>query len=221
MAFLCCYVHLQDGVKSSTGFTQRFSFHFLASKHLSLSELKCIDVDFKNGIVEDVLYPLLRDSTQRKYEVKNYFLKKDTEAYDLFNSFHDDIGLITDRLSTNYVSGYDNLCSYIGKMCGKALREAAVLTELLPRLKRSLEKRKGAVAHSTPFSKIIPNLQNEVSTINSVKSDLHKSDNIVDIVEDTEDEVAIDVHDIDDLDRTTDFNEDTTEFHETFNNVCT
>ena len=132
---------LKDSARSSTGFAQRFAFHFIDSKHLKLSELSSINEEFKSAMIEDVLYPLLRLSNIRGNGVMKYIVKKSTDAYQKFETFHDNMSSVKQQLSENYVSGYDVICSYIGKMDAKVLREAAILTELLPRLKKSLDKR--------------------------------------------------------------------------------
>ena len=129
---------LKDGVRSATGFAQRFAFHFVPSKYLPLGELTCVDLNFKSAIVEDVLYPLLRASFIRGEGVLNYILLLGSEAYTRFELFHDEFTLVEKRLSSTMRTSHDVICSYIGKMNGKVLREAAILTELLPRLKKSL-----------------------------------------------------------------------------------
>ena len=129
---------LADQAKSATGYPQRYNFHYIQSKHLDLCKLSAINPKFKEGIVKDVLYPLLKDSCLRKCGVKKYILKENSIAYILFEDFHDNLCAIKKRLSTGYIYGYDTVCSYIGKLDGKVLRESAVLTELIARLSYSL-----------------------------------------------------------------------------------
>ena len=144
---------LKDNSKAACGFAQRFNFHFCESKHLDLEELTRINQDFKSAMVEDVMYPLLKMSNERGEEVMNYILRYDSAAYKIFQKFHNDNRKTLRRLSEPYVSGHDTVCAYIGKMEGKAMRESAVLTELLGRLKFSLDKRRSnefVNKHSTP-----------------------------------------------------------------------
>ena len=106
---------MKDQSKASIGFPQRFSIHFVEGKHLSLRELSTINPDLKNALTEDVLYPLMRESILRESEVMQYIIKKNSEAYHLFETFHDELNIIKKKLSSTYVTGFDVICSYIGK----------------------------------------------------------------------------------------------------------
>ena len=159
---------IKESTKTITGYAQRHNFHFINSKNNKLRGLKVINPQFKKGIIEDVLYPLLKDSTLRGSLVKKYMLIFDSEAFLIFEQFHDEFIDIKEKLQAKLLPGYDIVLSYIGKMYGKVVRESAILTELLPRLKKSLENSK-FTGHSTPKNR--ENVQKLTSKISPIIND--------------------------------------------------
>ena len=131
---------IKDSNRSATGYPQRFNFHFVQTKHLELRQLCSMSEVFKSGLVRDVMYPLLKDSNLRGHKVKQYILANNSEAFCMFDDYFNEMRRVKNRLSAIFLPGYDTVCSYIGKMDGKILRESAILTELLPRLHASLNK---------------------------------------------------------------------------------
>lgn len=145
---------MMDGMKGATGFLQRYNIHFIKSVYVQLRSLTFIDEKFKHIMVNDVFVPLLKNSFLRGVDCQRYILKDGTKAFDIFEVFYNNIILLKERLSMT--NGLDILGAFLGKMEGKVMREACVLTEMLSRFKFAWDKlnksNKCTVKHSTPKS---------------------------------------------------------------------